>query len=96
MSVLQQAPNIEVLSLSVNKISSLRHFVFCSQLKQLYLRANAVNDLAELRCAAQSGYAQHLALNYALLLTALDSSLAGAPADVQRDALCVPKILVQR
>lgn len=49
VSILQQAPNIEVLSLSVNKISSLRHFVFCNQLKQLYLRANAVTDLGEIR-----------------------------------------------
>lgn len=49
MSVLQQAPSIEVLSLSVNKISTLRHFAFCGQLKQLYLRANAVNDLSEIR-----------------------------------------------
>jgi Leucine-rich repeat (LRR) protein len=49
VSILQQAPNIEVLSMSVNKISSLRHFAFCSQLKQLYLRANGVTDLAEVR-----------------------------------------------
>lgn len=49
VAILQDTPNIEVLSLSVNKISSLRHFAFCSQLQQLYLRANAVTDLAELR-----------------------------------------------
>ncbi len=49
VSILQYAPNIEVLSLSVNRISSLRHFAFCSQLKQLYLRANAITDLAEVR-----------------------------------------------
>jgi Leucine-rich repeat (LRR) protein len=49
VSILQLIPNLEVLSLSANQISSLRHFAFCGQLKQLYLRANAVADLAELR-----------------------------------------------
>lgn len=54
ISILQHVPNIEVLSLSVNKIGSLRYFAFCSQLKQLYLRANAIHDLAEVRYAAGS------------------------------------------
>jgi hypothetical protein len=49
VSVLQQMSSIEVLSLSVNKISTLRHFAFCGLLKQLYLRANAINDLSEIR-----------------------------------------------
>lgn len=49
VSVLQQTPNIEVLSLSVNRITSLRQFAHCSQLKQLYLRANGITDLAEVR-----------------------------------------------
>lgn len=49
VSILQLTPNLEVLSLSANQISSLSHFAFCGQLKQLYLRANAVADLAELR-----------------------------------------------
>lgn len=49
MSILQQAPHVEVLSLSVNHISSLRHFAFCGQLQQLYLRGNDVSNLAEIR-----------------------------------------------
>lgn len=35
-------PNVEVLSLSVNKIRSLQDFAYCSNLTELYLRKNEV------------------------------------------------------
>eukprot|EP01006_Ploeotia_vitrea_P037427 TRINITY_DN66127_c3_g2_i10.p1 TRINITY_DN66127_c3_g2~~TRINITY_DN66127_c3_g2_i10.p1 ORF type:complete len:276 (+),score=62.14 TRINITY_DN66127_c3_g2_i10:63-890(+) len=42
-------PNVEVLSLSVNKIASLKDFAYCTNLKELYLRKNEVHDLDEVR-----------------------------------------------
>jgi Leucine-rich repeat (LRR) protein len=48
-SLLAECPGIEVLSLSVHKLASLRHFIFCNKLTQLYLRSNEVDDLQELR-----------------------------------------------
>lgn len=45
VSILKQLPRVEILSLSVNAISSLRHFFWCSQLCELYLRKNSIQDL---------------------------------------------------
>eukprot|EP00891_Asterochloris_glomerata_P002778 jgi/Astpho2/2778/gw1.00050.205.1_t len=42
-------PNVQVLSLSVNKIGSLRDFACCSALQELYLRKNEIADLVELQ-----------------------------------------------
>lgn len=39
---------MEVLSLSISKISSLRPFGRCGALRELYLRKNSVADLAGL------------------------------------------------
>lgn len=47
ISILGRLPNVEVLSLSVNRISSLKDFSNCSKLQELYLRKNEVADLAE-------------------------------------------------
>lgn len=47
--ILRQMPNLEILSLSVNKISSLREFANCSKLQELYVRNNNIRDLAEVR-----------------------------------------------
>lgn len=49
MSVIKELPNLEVLSLSVNKIATLRDFATCSRLTELYLRKNAVADLSEVQ-----------------------------------------------
>src|SRR5690242_9271518 len=49
VSVLQRMPNVEVLSLSVNKIYSLYDFQFCTKLKELYLRKNEVKDIREVK-----------------------------------------------
>lgn len=49
VSILHRLLNIEVLSLSVNEISSLSHFSKCSKLRELYLRKNQLRDLAEIR-----------------------------------------------
>lgn len=52
VSLLQQMPNLEVLSLSVNSIASLKEFRHCARLQELYLRKNTVSDLQEVRYLA--------------------------------------------
>jgi cilla- and flagella-associated protein len=47
--ILKDMPNIEVLSLSVNKISTLKPFQYCKKLSELYLRKNLISDLSEIR-----------------------------------------------
>jgi hypothetical protein len=47
--ILQDMQNVEVLSLSVNRIGSLQFFGHCTKLKELYLRKNEVRDLNELK-----------------------------------------------
>lgn len=47
VSIFQHMPQLQVLSLSINDISSLRPFAFCTHLEELYLRRNNVLDLAE-------------------------------------------------
>ena len=49
VSLLRQLPNIEVVSLSVNRISSLADFAHCPRIQELYLRKNQISDLGELR-----------------------------------------------
>jgi len=47
--IVREMPNLEVLSLSVNKISSLKPFQYCKKLSELYLRKNLISDLSELK-----------------------------------------------
>jgi len=47
--LLRQMPNLEILSLSVNKIESLKEFANCGRLEELYVRNNKISDLSELR-----------------------------------------------
>lgn len=49
LSILSKMPNLEVISLSVNKIRSLKFFKNCPKIVELYLRKNCVNDLKQLR-----------------------------------------------
>eukprot|EP00754_Rhynchopus_humris_P022435 Rhum_TRINITY_DN14790_c36_g1::Rhum_TRINITY_DN14790_c36_g1_i1::g.118228::m.118228 len=48
IQILKRLPNLEVCSLSVNKIESLDVFEACPRLTELYLRKNLVADLSEL------------------------------------------------
>ncbi|EFJ46477.1 hypothetical protein VOLCADRAFT_105471 [Volvox carteri f. nagariensis] len=48
-SILAKLPNLEVLSLSVNRLSSLKDFRHCAKLQELYLRKNDVKDLNEIQ-----------------------------------------------
>ncbi|XP_069703610.1 acidic leucine-rich nuclear phosphoprotein 32-related protein isoform X2 [Periplaneta americana] len=45
VSLLRRMHNVEVLSLSVNKIGSLSDFQFCRNLQELYVRKNNIQDL---------------------------------------------------
>ena len=45
ISVIGNVANVEVCSLSVNHISDLSPFVDCSQLRELYLRKNRIDEL---------------------------------------------------
>jgi len=49
VKLLRQMPNVEVLSLSVNRIASLKEFSNCAKLQELYLRKNNIADLSEIR-----------------------------------------------
>jgi hypothetical protein len=44
--------HLQVLSLSVNGISSLRDFMHCKELRELYLRKNNVANLNDIRSAS--------------------------------------------
>jgi Leucine-rich repeat (LRR) protein len=40
---------VEILSLSLNKITTLRDFANCPKLTELYLRKNLIADLGEIK-----------------------------------------------
>lgn len=48
VSIVRQMPNVQVLSLSVNNITSLADFGTCKNLVELYLRENKIKDLNQL------------------------------------------------
>jgi len=52
VSILRDMPNVEILSLSLNKISSLKDFASCTKLTELYLRKNAISDIREIKYLA--------------------------------------------
>lgn len=56
VAVLRDMNNVEVLSLSVNKISTLKDFSHCTKLTELYLRKNAIHDLREVNFLANLKY----------------------------------------
>jgi len=49
MTMIRQLQNIEVVSLSVNKISTLVDFSYCTKIQELYLRKNQIEDIREVR-----------------------------------------------
>lgn len=49
ISIIKQLPHLEVVSLSVNKISTLVHFGYCPRIQELYLRKNLISDLKEIQ-----------------------------------------------
>ncbi|EGR30282.1 leucine rich repeat protein [Ichthyophthirius multifiliis] len=49
LRVLSQMPNLEVLSLSVNQIDTLKDIKSCFKIKELYLRKNNISEISEIR-----------------------------------------------
>jgi Leucine-rich repeat (LRR) protein len=47
ISIVSQMQALEVLSLAVNKVSTLRDIQYCSNLKELYMRKNNLVNLSE-------------------------------------------------
>jgi len=48
VSLVARLPNLEVLSMSLNRINTLRHFSKCRMLKELYVRKNCIASLEEI------------------------------------------------
>jgi len=46
-------PNIEICSLSLNKISTLKDFAALKKMSELYLRKNIISELIEVKYLAQ-------------------------------------------
>ena len=53
ISALAEVPNMEICSLSLNNIQSLKVFQHTLKLKELYLRKNLISDLRELKYLSQ-------------------------------------------
>jgi Leucine-rich repeat (LRR) protein len=49
ISIVNQMQQLEVLSLAVNQISTLRDVQNCYNLKELYMRKNNINNMNEIR-----------------------------------------------
>lgn len=47
ISIIKEMPNIEICSLSLNKINSLKDFASLKKLAELYLRKNVISELSE-------------------------------------------------
>lgn len=47
LQVLRELPNLEIVSLSHNKVSTLKDLSYCSKLQEIYIRKNNICDLQE-------------------------------------------------
>ena len=47
LTVLRELPNLEIVSLSHNKVSTLKDLAYCSKLQEIYIRKNNICDLQE-------------------------------------------------
>ena len=47
LALLRELPNLEIVSLSHNKVSTLKDLSYCSKLQEIYIRKNAICDLQE-------------------------------------------------
>ncbi|CAD8119806.1 unnamed protein product [Paramecium sonneborni] len=53
ISIIERLPNLEVLSLSVNRITTLADIAKCKNIKELYLRKNNISNITELQFLQQ-------------------------------------------
>jgi Leucine-rich repeat (LRR) protein len=56
LSILAELPNVEVVSLSQNKITSLKEFAYCHRVQEIYLRKNCISDITEVNYLARLPY----------------------------------------
>jgi Leucine-rich repeat (LRR) protein len=49
VSIVEEIPMLEVCSLSLNNITSLKSFAYCQHLQELFLRKNNISDLLEVK-----------------------------------------------
>ena len=47
LTILREMPNLEIVSLSHNKVSTLKDLSYCQKLQEIYIRKNAICDLQE-------------------------------------------------
>lgn len=85
VSILKEMANVEVLSLSVNKIATLKDFQYCARLTELYLRKNLISDLTEVH------YLQNLPALRVLWLW--DNPCAEAPNYRPYVIKCLPNLV---
>ena len=45
LHVLRELPNLEIVSLSHNRVSTLKDLSYCSKLQEIYIRKNNICDL---------------------------------------------------
>ncbi|ELT98235.1 hypothetical protein CAPTEDRAFT_185094 [Capitella teleta] len=48
ISILRQMPNVQIISLSVNKITTLADIAYCPNVEELYIRRNEIPSLSEI------------------------------------------------
>ena len=49
VALIKEMPNLEICSLSLNQITSLKYFGYSQNLTELYLRKNYISDLFEIK-----------------------------------------------
>jgi hypothetical protein len=49
VEIIKDLPNLEVIGLSVNRIKTLKYFANCSNLSELFLRKNCIENLEEIK-----------------------------------------------
>jgi len=78
VTILHRLVNVEVLSLSINQISSLEPFAACHALRELYLRKNQIESVQEI---------EHLAALPELRVLWLSDNPCADAADYRRTAI---------
>lgn len=63
VSIVERMPHVEVLSLTINNITTLRDFGACKNLQELYLRKNKIADINELYYIQELPNLKKLTLN---------------------------------
>jgi hypothetical protein len=84
VSLIAKMPNLEVVSLSCNQISSLKPFASCHSLTDLSLRDNQISDFAEIRHLA--------ALPHLRVLWLSDNPISSDPHYRERVLHLLPKL----